>query len=286
MAWKIDEEEILPSPAPARARLDANQVDTTVGKRTEGRLECTRLVLQREHDTRHLFFGARGVSREPNDEEPRRVIAAILDTAGEDRDTAGFGRGGGSDGGGTLGLAGHLFDGGGGAVGLDQGRVRRMSGEPTAALGEGDILGQDTRHCVEGAEAHEALLDGQRYLSDDLEFGFRQEVKGVAHDALGGVLHWHDAVGSLARFDGGEDIANRTQRQGWHAGAKGPQLGLLREGTFGSEVGDGLRHLGADGKGDHFAEDRTDAGRWNIRRRVDEGAQDLLFALGGVHGGT
>ena len=161
-----------------------------------------------------------------------------------------------------------------------------MPGEPTAALGEGDILGQDTRHGVEGAEAHEALLDGQRYLSDDLEFGFRQEVKGVAHDALGGVLHRYDAVRSFARFDGGKDIANRTERQGRHAGAKGPQLGLLREGTFGSEVGDGLRHLGADGKGDHFAEDRTDAGRRNVWRRLDEGAQDLLFTLGGVHGGA
>ncbi len=107
-----------------------------------------------------------------------------------------------------MGRARDEFDGGRGAVGLDEGGRGQMTGKPAAALGEGDVLGEHLGHLVERALADEALLDRKGDLRDDLQIGLREQVERVADDALGRVLDRDDAVRSLAGFDGREDITD------------------------------------------------------------------------------
>ncbi|MEY3492529.1 MAG: hypothetical protein RL309_1657 [Verrucomicrobiota bacterium] len=128
----------------------------------------------------------------------------------------------------------------------------------------------------------EALLDGERDLGHDLEIGFRKQVEGVTDDAFGGVLDRDDAVGGFAGFDRGEDVADGAEGERRHARAEGADLGLLGEGTFWSEVGDGIGHLGADGKGDDFAVDRAESRGRNRWRGFGDRAEELFFALRSV----
>ena len=81
------------------------------------------------------------------------------------------------------------------------------------------------------------MTDAQLHFAGYLQGRVEEIVQGVAHHALGGVLHRHHAVVALARFHLGEHGINRGLGHADGGVAEMFQRGGLGEGTLRAQVG-------------------------------------------------
>ena len=130
------------------------------------------------------------------------------------------------------------------------------------------------------------MLDAQEHFAAGAQGGRNHEVEGAADRAFGGVFHGGDGIIGLAGFHQAEAFVDGGVGLGAGSMAEVLHGGLLGEGGFGAEVGDGERAFYSEAFAHDFAEQ---AGDGFVGQEAGGGLvqalnalQHLGFALGAV----
>ena len=253
VAVKVDEEVVFPGFAFAGAGFDFGEVELVFSEGFEGAVKGADFVGDAAHEAGAVFAGG-GAALSAEDEESGNVGGVVLDVGFEDLELALFGGKGAGNGGGA-GFGGGELGGSRGGGGFDDFRFWEAGLDPVAALSEG--LGMGVKFFDSGAAdaGNEAVADGHDDLGDDFEVAVHEHVQRVGDNAFGGVFNGNDAVVGAAFADFGEDVGDGFLGEVLEAVSESVDGGLVGEGGFWAEEGDGHRFFKREGAGHDFAVD-------------------------------
>ena len=257
VAADVDEEDIVPDPAPGGARLDAGHADAVGGERGQQGVQPAGLVATGEQQAGLVAPGG-GRVLVADHQEAGGVALLVLDALGQDRHPVDLGGRLAGDGrrpglsrrqARGLGVAGH-----GDALGLGQVAV-----EPAAALGQGLLVGVDG---LDGRQvrrlAHQVMMDAQADLADDAQGRGHEQVQGVADDPLGAVLHRDHPVVAGPGLHLAEDVADGGHGYRLHRVTEVLARRRLGEGPLRPQEGGPDRALQGQAGGHDLAEEPGD----------------------------
>lgn len=131
------------------------------------------------------------------------------------------------------------------------------------------------------------MLDAQEHFAAGTQGGGNHEVEGTADRAFGGIFHWGDGIIGLAGFHQAEAFVDGGAGLGAGSMAKVLHGGLLGEGGFGAEVGDGERAFYGEAFAHDLAEQAGDGFVWQEAGgglvQALNALQHLGFALGAIN---
>ena len=250
---KVDEEVVFPSFAFAGAGFDFGEVKLMFSEGFEGAVKGADFVGDATHETGAVFAGwwtALGAENE----ESGNVGGVVLDVGFEDLELALFGGEGAGDGGGAW-FGGGKLGGSCGGGGFDDFRFWEAGLNPVAALSERLGMGVEFFDSGAAAAGDEAVTDGHDDLGDDFEVAVHEHVQRIGDDAFGGVFDGNDSVIGAAFADFGENVGDGFLGEVLEAVSESADSGLVGEGGFRAEEGDGHWFFEGEGAGHDFAVD-------------------------------
>ena len=253
VAVEVDEEVVFPSFAFAGAGFDFGEVELVFSEGFKSAVKGPDFVGDATHEAGAVFAGG-GATLGAEDEESGNVGGVVLDVGFEDLELALFGGKGAGDGSGA-GIAGSELGGSRGGGGFDDFRFWEAGLNPVAALSEG--LGMGVKFFDSGAAdaGDKAVTDGHNNLGDDFKVAVHKHIKRVGDNAFGGVFDGNDSVVGAAFAHFGEDVGDGFLSEVLEAVSESADGGLVGEGGFWSEEGDGHRFFKREGAGHDFAID-------------------------------
>ena len=205
------------------------------------------------HEAGAVFAGG-GATLGAEDEESGNVGGVVLDVGFEDLELTLFGGKGAGNGGGAR-FGGGELGGSCGGGGFDDFCFWEAGLNPVAALSERLGVGIEFFDSGAGDAGDEAVADGHDDLSDDFEVAIHEHVQRVGDNAFGGVFDGDDSVVGAAFADFGEDVGDGFLGEVLEAVSEPADGGLVGEGGFRSEEGDGHWFFKREGAGHNFAVD-------------------------------
>ena len=253
VAVEVDEEVVFPGFAFAGAGFNFGEVELVFSEGFKGAVKGANFVGDAAHEAGAVFAGG-GAALGAENEESGNVGGVVLDVGFEDLELALFGGKGAGDGSGA-GFGGGELGGSRGGGGFDDFRFWEAGLNPVAALSE--RLGMRVKFFDSGmADAgNEAVADGHDNLGDDFEVAVHEHVQRVGDDAFGGVFDGNDAVVGAAFAHFGKDVGDSFLSEVLEAVSESADGGLVGEGGFWSEKGNGHRFFKREGAGHNFAVD-------------------------------
>lgn len=250
---KVDEKVVFPGFAFAGAGFDFGEVELVFSEGFKGAVKGADFVGDATHEAGAVFAGG-GAALGAEDEESGNVGGVVLDVGFEDSELALFGGKGTGDGGGAR-FGGGKFGGSSGRGGFDDFRFWEVGLNPVAALSEGLGVGIEFFDSGAGDAGDEAMADGHDDLSDDFEVAVHEHIKSVGDNAFGGVFDGDNSVVGTAFADFGEDVGDGFLGEVLEAVSESADGGLVGEGGFRAEEGDGHWFFEGEGAGHDFAVD-------------------------------
>src|SRR4051812_17785137 len=241
MAIAIDEEEIFPGFALARATLDLGHVELEAAEWRQRSVQGTDFVRDAEHDACAVAT-RRWTALTPQNKEARHVRGTVLDVGFENIQLISFSGQGARDGGCVFLFRSEI----GRARGrrcLDDFNVWQIILDPVAALRQRLRMRVKLLDLLAGKTRDQALLNGHDHLRDDLEIAIHEHIERVRDHPFGRILNWHHSVIRAIAAHFRKNVGNRLLRGISQARSETANRGLVRESGFGAEEGDRHRLL-------------------------------------------